>query len=361
MIRFFRDWLRRHFSDPQILILVVLLGVGILLVLLLGHLLTPLFAAVVIAYVLDGPVSGLQHHRVPRSIAVPFVFILFVAIFLALIIILLPMVIRQIGQFFQDLPGMITGAQQELMRLPERYPDLVSREQIKSILFSLSSELTNLGQGVLTFSIASVKSLFSFFVYLIIVPFMVFFFLKDKLLIRTWFVRFLPENRRLASEVWSEVNQQITNYIRGKLWEILIVSFFSYIVFSLFGLRYTLIISLFTGLSVLIPYIGATAMFFPVALIGYVQWDANSRFFSVMIAYLVIQALDGNLLAPLLLSEVVHLHPIAIIAAVLVFGGLWGIWGLFFAIPLATLVQALLKAWFRTIEKEKNTSLSEPV
>jgi putative permease len=61
-------------------------------------------------------------------------------------------------------------------------------------------------------------------------------------------------------------------------------------------------------------------------------------------AYSVIQLLDGNLLAPLLLSEVVNLHPVAIIVAVLLFGGLWGLWGLFFAIPLATLVQAVLKA-----------------
>ena len=63
-----------------------------------------------------------------------------------------------------------------------------------------------------------------------------------------------------------------------------------------------------------------------------------------MIAYGIIQIFDGNLLAPLLLSRVVNLHPVAIIIAILVFGGLWGIWGVFFAIPLATLVQAVLKA-----------------
>ena len=62
-------------------------------------------------------------------------------------------------------------------------------------------------------------------------------------------------------------------------------------------------------------------------------------------AYLVIQALDGNLLVPLLFGEVVSLHPVAIIVAILVFGGLWGFWGVFFAIPLATLVNAILRAW----------------
>jgi putative permease len=69
-----------------------------------------------------------------------------------------------------------------------------------------------------------------------------------------------------------------------------------------------------------------------------------------MIAYAIIQILDGNLLAPLLLSEVVNLHPVAIVVAVLLFGGLWGLWGLFFAVPLATLINAVIKAWMERHE-----------
>jgi putative permease len=65
----------------------------------------------------------------------------------------------------------------------------------------------------------------------------------------------------------------------------------------------------------------------------------------VVLAYGIVQALDGNVLVPLLFSEAVNLHPVAIIVAVLVFGGLWGLWGVFFAIPLATLVKAVLNAW----------------
>ena len=77
-----------------------------------------------------------------------------------------------------------------------------------------------------------------------------------------------------------------------------------------------------------------------------------------MIAYLVIQALDGNVLVPLLFSEVVDLHPIAIIVAVLVFGGIWGFWGVFFAIPLATVVQSVLKAWPRRDEHVPEVGLA---
>jgi putative permease len=144
---------------------------------------------------------------------------------------------------------------------------------------------------------------------------------------------------------------QISNYVRGKVIEIVIVWFASYFILGFLGLRFSMLISFFIGLSVIVPYIGATAMTIPVALIAFFQWGVGPDFFSVVAAYLVIQALDGNLLAPLLLSGVVNLHPVAVITAVLVFGGLWGIWGLFFAIPLATLVHAVLKAWLASIRQ----------
>ena len=102
-----------------------------------------------------------------------------------------------------------------------------------------------------------------------------------------------------------------------------------------------------TGLSVVIPFIGAVAVTVPVALIAYFQWGVGSEFALALGAYLLIQVLDGNVLAPLLVSGTVNLHPIAVIVAILVFGGLWGFWGVFFAIPLATLVQAVLRAWPR--------------
>ena len=359
MITFFRDWMHNHFSDPQMIILIVLLLAALLLLLLFGKMLTPLLIAVVLAYVLDGPVSALERHRCPHLLAVIFVFISFLAIVLTLLIVLLPMAFRQIGQLLEELPSMISSLQHSIMQLSDRYPDVISRDQIRQLLVSLSSQLTDLGQRLLSFSISSVKNVITFFVYLIIVPFLIFFFLKDKRLIKVWTSRFLPENRSLASGVWREVDQQISNYIRGKIWEILIVAVGSYIVFILLGLRYALIIALFTGLSVLMPYIGATVMFFPPTLIALIQWGFSGNSISVIIAYLIIQALDGNLLAPLLLSEVVDLHPVAIIAAVLVFGGLWGFWGLFFAIPLATLVQAVIKAWFDTIERRKQMAAEQ--
>jgi putative permease len=342
-----RNWFKRNLSDPQVVILLGFLIVGSLVILYLGRILAPALASVVIAYLLEGIVRFLEHRRVPRLAAVLVVFSLFMATLLVVLFGLLPMLSRQIVQVVQQLPNMISWAQVELLQLPERYPEIIARDQIIEITEVLRQEQRRLGTLVLSLSVASVKGLVTFIVYLVLMPLMVFFFLKDKKPIMAWFSSLLPDDRRLTTEVWRDVDRQIGNYIRGKFWEILIVWVATSLTFYFLGLQFAMLIGFFVGVSVLIPYIGATVMTLPVALMGYFQFGWEAAFLYILIAYLIIQFVDGNLLAPLLLSGVVNLHPVAVIVALLVFGGVWGFWGVFFAIPLATLVQSILRAWPR--------------
>ncbi len=352
MFDLFRDWKNRHFSDPQRVILGIMLLVGAGLAYFLGNLLTPLLISIVIAYLLDGMVALLRRSHVPRLAAVWTVFTVFIVGMIVMILWLIPLTVKQISQLVQQLPGMLTTVQSQLLQLPTSYPDLISESQIREIIAFLNTGISTLGKRVLTLSLASVVGLIHLVVYLVLVPFMVFFLLKDKALILDWWRHFLPDNMDLTESVWQEANVQVTNYIRGKGWEFLIIWGISYSVFSVLELQFSLLISLFVGLSVIIPYIGVTVMGFVMALVAFIQWGWSSQFASAMVAYTVIQILDGNLLAPLLLSGVVNLHPVAIVVAVLLFGGLWGLWGLFFAIPLATLANAVIKAWFAKLEHQ---------
>ncbi len=347
MFKIFRDWLDRHFSDPQLVILGFLLVLGFVMIFLLGRILMPMLAAIVIAYILDGMAQRLQGIKIPRFAAVLIVFLIFITSVLVLLIWLLPLISRQIAQLIQLMPSMIVAAKKGLMGLTVRYPEFISEAQINRVIGFIGPELSNLGQNLVSWSLASVRGLIAILIYLILVPLMVFFFLKDKDLIIAWLTGFLPDNRGLADQVWSEVNHQLGNYIRGKLWEILIVWSVSYVAFTILKMQFALLVSMFVGLSVLIPYVGATVMYLPVTLIAFFQWGWGAEFLYALLVYSVIQFLDGNLLVPLLLSEVVNVHPVAIIAAVLFFGGLWGVVGLFFAIPLATLIHSVIKAWER--------------
>ena len=340
-----RAWYERNFSDPQAVILALLLIGGFVIVIYWGGMLAPLLVSVVLAYLLEAIVLSLEKKGMARFSAVLIVFIIFVFVFLLLALMLLPMLSGQVAQLMQELPRQIDGGQQLLMRLPETYPQMVSEDQVKDIMSTIRRELTELGQLLFSVSISSIPGLIALAVYLFLVPLLVFFFLKDKQLILGWIAGYLPRQRGLSAKVWAEMDQQIGNYVRGKFSEILIVGTTTYVVFLLMGLNYAALLSALVGLSVIIPYIGAAVVTIPVAMIAFFQWGWSPEFAYLIVAYGVIQALDGNVVVPLLFSEAVNLHPVAIIVAVLLFGGLWGFWGVFFAIPLATLVKAVLRAW----------------
>ncbi|MDX1513389.1 MAG: AI-2E family transporter, partial [Gammaproteobacteria bacterium] len=304
-------------------------------------------ASIIIAYLLEGVVEFLMRLRIPRFLAVLIVFSAFMAFLMFLIFGLLPLLSRQATQLFQQLPNMIARGQDALLTLPERYPQLFSEAQVRDLISSIRSETLAFGQRVVTISFASVVGIIAWIVYLILMPLMVFFFMKDKDQIVNWMTGFLPKDRTLLGQVWRDVDLQIGNYVRGKFVEIIIVWVVTYITFAAMGLQFSMLLGVLVGLSVLIPYIGAVTVTIPVAVVAYFQWGFTADFAWLLAAYAIIQALDGNLLVPLLFSEAVNLHPVAIIVAILIFGGLWGFWGVFFAIPLATLVQAVLKAWPR--------------
>ena len=340
-----RQWFRRFSSDPQTVILALVLLSGFVVVLTMGQMLAPVLAALVLSYLLEGIVTELQQRGVPRFGAVILVFTLFMVFLLFSMLGLLPRLSYQVTQLVQQLPNIVGAGQEAIMRLPERYPDLISQTQVQDLIYAIRSELGKLGQSAVTISVASVVGVITLLVYLILVPVLVFFLLKDKNRIIGWLKAHLPRDRALTTRVWQEVNSQIANYVRGKIWEIMIVGTVSYITFFSMGLQYSVLLATLVGLSVIIPYIGAAVVTLPIAAIAFFQWGWSAEFGYILFAYGVIQALDGNVLVPLLFSEVVNLHPVAIIIAILVFGGLWGFWGVFFAIPLATLVQAVIRAW----------------
>lgn len=342
------SWFRRTFADPQVVILGVVLVAAFAIVIGMGQMLAPVFASIVIAYLLEAVVIRLQAIGLPRLVSVSLVFVLFLASLFFLLFGLGPMLTRQLTQLVQQIPAYITQGQELLLQLPQRYPQMVSERQVEQLIGSVGDELAQTGQSFLTWSLGSVGNVMGLLVLLILIPVLVFFLLKDKVILIDWLKSFLPKERHLVSSVWADVEAQIANYVRGKAGEIVIVGAVSYITFVSMGLQYSALLATMVGFSVLIPYIGAAVITLPIAFVAYFQWGWGWDFGRVMIAYAIIQALDGNVLVPLLFSEALNLHPVAIIVAILIFGGIWGFWGIFFAIPLATVVQAVLKAWPRS-------------
>ncbi|MBO6504231.1 MAG: AI-2E family transporter [Kordiimonadaceae bacterium] len=339
------DWFKRTFSDPQVVVLIGVLVMTIVLMALFGGMLAPAIAAVVIAFLLDGPIDWFVRKGARPMIAFLSVFIGFLLLGLIVLLAVIPPLVQQIAQFINDTPAIISSLQRGLLTLQERFPDLISEDQVRSWFANLGNEFANIGPQILQYFSAGVTGAITTLVYMVLVPVMVFFFLKDKEIILNWIGNFMPREKMLLDQVWRETVERAGDYARGKVYEILIVGFTAFVVYQFLDLRYATLLAVATGLSVVIPYFGAAVVTLPVALVAFFQWGPAPETVWAIVAYLIIQALDGNLLAPLLFSEVVKLHPNAIILAILLFGGIWGLWGVFFAIPLATVANAVIRAW----------------
>lgn len=353
MIELVKQWYKRYFSDPQALVLTAVLLIGFTVVLTMGQMLLPVFASIVIAYLLEGVVRLLQRYGSKRITAVILVFLVFLAFLIFLIFGVLPTVSFQLSELFRDLPLYVSRGQQLLLQLPDNYY-FISDQQVRELIDLINREITRLGSHIVSLSFSSIPGLITLAVYTFLVPVLVFLFMKDKERIWAWFSGILPRDRILVSQVSDEMDLQLGKYIRGKFLEIMIVGSVTYIGFAILGIKYAILLSVLVGLSVLVPYIGAAVVTIPVVLIAFFQWGWTNDFFWLLGFFGVSQAIDGTVLVPWLFSGLVNLHPIAIIISVLLFGGLWGFWGVFFAIPLATLVSAVFHAWPRVNYLDNN-------
>ena len=338
-------WYQRYLSEEEAVILLVMLTMAFAVMLFFGDILAPVLVAIVLAYLMQGVANVLRQRGLRGELSVAVSTLLFLGGFFAVLFGLAPLVWRQLVALVREAPAMIEAGRKVLVTLPEEYPVFFTQQQVNELTAVIQAEMASMGQLLVTKGLSSIPSVLAAIVYLILIPLMVFFFLKDREQLTGWFTGFLPAQRPLLDRIWAELNLQFANYARGKGTEVLIIGGASYVVFAVFSLNYAALLGLLVGFSVIVPYIGAALVTIPVVVVAYFQFGVTPDFYWVVGAYLLIQVLDGNVLVPLLFSEAVNLHPVAIVIAVLFFGGLWGLWGVFFAIPLATLVNAILSAW----------------
>lgn len=345
LIEVIGGWINRYFSSEEAIFLAAALLGGWLVVATLGTVLAPILAGLAFAFVLHRPVQRLVAWRVPRLLAILLVELLFLGALAAVLVGVLPLVWEQLEGLVRALPRIIGQLREVAADLSARYPSLLPEAAVQEWTASLGQQATEIGGAAVQGLVAQLPNLLGVLLFLILTPIALFFFLKDRNRMIDALRSLLPRRRRALDRIGADMGVQIGNYLRGKVAEIAIVGVVTYAALAVLGVNYAALLSLLVGFSVLIPFVGAAAVTIPVAVVGLAQFGWTLDFLILMGVYAVIQALDGNVLVPLLFSKAVDLHPIAIIVAVLVFGGIWGFWGVFFAIPLATLVKAVYNAW----------------
>ncbi|MGB0733512.1 MAG: AI-2E family transporter, partial [Pontibacterium sp.] len=179
MKQIFSRWVDRYFSDEEALQLFLILAIALGVILTMGQPLTPVFAGIILAFLMQGAVAWLKEHNLPHLGAVIIVFTLFVSLFFALFFVILPLVWRQAANFMNELPSFIGQLQQMALLLPQQYPGIVSEESVREVTNLATKEVSQFGQWVVTFSLNSIGNVLTILVYMVLVPILVFFFLLD--------------------------------------------------------------------------------------------------------------------------------------------------------------------------------------
>jgi len=342
--------LKKIFSNEE----TIVFSLGILLFFVIisyfGSILTPFLISVVVAYLLVGLQKKIQSYGLSQNASLIITFSIFIITGATLIIWLVPLLYIQLQAFILDVPNLFNNFLEFISDLPAKFPELVSSEQIAIFFQAVSEEITVIAQNVVKSSISGIQSTITILLYIILFPILVFFFLFDRKNIIDGVLKIIPGKREMFSNVWAEMDIQLSNYVRGKTIEIFIVGIVAAIIFSSLGLKYSALLSVLVGLSVIIPYVGAFLVTIPVVIVGLLQFGLGTQFYLLVGLYLLLQALDGNLLVPLIFSETVKLHPVVIILAVFIFGSMFGFWGVFFSIPIATFIKAVWNAWPSALE-----------
>ncbi|MDB3950879.1 AI-2E family transporter [Gammaproteobacteria bacterium] len=343
MLEEINNLFRKIFSNEETLVFASLLTGAFLIIFFLGNILTPFFISIIFAYLLVGLQNRLEGFGFNSGIALALTYSFFLLLGIAFLVWLGPLVYQQVNalvvaadDWIDLIPPIATSLAEEYPQL-QAFSNVVGEEFNKELLPDTNVILQTLFGAISTGVTLSVN--------LILLPILVFFFLFDRKSIISSFLSVLPQERAMLQQVWVEMDDQLSNYVRGKALEIVIVGSAAALIFMYFDLQYIALLSILVGFSVLIPFLGAFIVTLPVAVLGLVQFGLTFDFWLLMGVYLILQILDGYLLVPILFSDAVKLHPVVIMLAVFVFGAMFGFWGVFFAIPIATLIKAIWNSW----------------
>ncbi|GAE35068.1 AI-2E family transporter [Halalkalibacter akibai] len=302
-------------------------------------LLLPVGIAVILTYLLHPLVEKLHENGLSRGLAVLLIFFLIVFVFAFLLMIGLPAFIEQIQHAFQTIPDQVKQIERETDRIQQQLNNLPAPLQEQSQEWRV--QLEQIGKSVFdqieAAALFLIKSMFSF----IVIPFLVFFFLKDHELIQkvAWYLTPRKARNELKRYV-KDVDHTFGSYIRGQLLVSLSVFIISTIGLWALGVPYPIVLGFFMGIMDLIPYFGPFIGAIPAVIIAFLQsWQLGV--FTIILIF-VIQQIEGNILSPVIVGKTLHLHPALIILALLVGAEVGGFIGMLIAVPILAIGKVTL-------------------
>lgn len=315
----------------------------------------PVIISGLLYYLLNPIVDFLERHRVKRIIAISIVFTLIALLILWGLAVAIPAIQRQVLSFMQNLPDYLEKANGTIDDFLDNKVSPEIKPQLDEWTSQLSQNITSWASSFSARAVNWVSNLIAVasqvIIALIIMPFIVFYLLRDGKNLKGQIIRFLPTKiRKSAGKVLSDVNTQLANYVRGQITVAIIVALMFILLFKIIGLRYAVTLGVTAGFLNLIPYLGSFLAMLPALVLGLVA--GPEMFVKVVIVFIVEQTIEGRFVSPLVLGSQLNIHPITILFVLITSGSMFGIWGVFLGIPVyasAKVVISALFEWYKDV------------
>lgn len=302
--------------------------------------LAPFVIAMIISYMLNPIVSKLVDRGVPRGVSVIIIYFIFFTVLAVVLVNTIPVFIHQVKDFVEMLPDTIQRVDTWMKNFHDgrkAMPEAVQK--------AIDSNLVRFEDGVTHFIsnfLSSLGDTLEQVLSALVIPFLVFYMLKDlKIMERSVVTIFPSRHRKELTQLIKSVDDALGNYIRGQLLVMLAVGTLVYVGYLIVGMPYSLMLALLVAITNIIPYVGPFIGAAPAIILAFTISPVMAL--KVTVVNLIVQQLEGNIISPQIVSKSLHLHPLLIILALLFGGEIGGIFGLILAVPVVAVMKVVLE------------------
>lgn len=378
---FSMSWFFRWFLDNKaitVFLVCLLIGLNLLVLSKISFIFTPIieFISVIMLpvilagllyYLLNPLVDMMEKRKINRLVAITIVFVLITVLLIWGLAVVIPNLQAQIVSFFRNMPSYLKQSKKIIDDLLDSRLSEEFRPQIEQVTENISSQLTtwasNFSARAVNWASHFVSAASQVIVAVIIMPFILFYLLRDGKNLKGYITQFLPKKlREPVGQVLSDVNSQLANYVRGQITVAIIVAFMFMILFKIIGLRYGVTLAAVAGVLNLVPYLGSFLAMLPALVLGLIAGPV--MLLKVIIVFIVEQTIEGRFVSPLILGSQLSIHPITILFVLLTSGSMFGIWGVLLGIPVYASAKVVITAifkWYKVVSGLYDDEVEEEV
>ena len=327
------------------------------LVIIISSIIMPMVISLLLYYLFNPLIDFLEDKGMKRIISVSLLYVVVLALLGILIGTLIPLLRDQFISLADNFPFFIDSitntVTQWLNGLPYGQDVQTYIEQGENFVGQIPQNITEYLNNGLSSVSTVVSSVTNVVITLVTFPIILFFLLKDEKKISKGALAAVPPKwREEIIRVFTEINSQVGAYIKGQLIIATSIGVMMFIGFQIIGLEYPGILALIAGFTSVIPYIGPTLAFIPAVVVALItSWFMVLK---LIIVWMVVQFIDGNLIEPNVMGRQLHIHPLTIIVVLLVIGDLLGIFGLIFGVPIYAILKVIVVELFQKFKKRYN-------